>query len=689
MKFAHPLWLFGTLLAFAVAGLLVWGAFRGIAALRRFGEENLVEGLLTARVGSRRAIKGALSVTGLACCFVALAQPQYGWGTRRIPATNLDVVIVLDYSKSMYARDVAPSRIERAKSEVARLITELRGARFGAVAFAGEPMSFPLTSDGGAIAQFFRQLTPHDMPVGGTAIARALEAGRSLLERDPQSSKHRRVMMLVTDGEDLEGDPTESARSAKAAGIAIHVVQIGGRTPEPIPDVDEHGIDRGLRRNERGQVMTTALTADGEKQLAQIAELSLGNVVQSIEGNTGIEEVARRLRALMTEELSERVETVYADVYAYPLGAALLLLALEAFVPEVRPRRRKKPGTAATVATSKGRVIAASLVLVLASGCESRAVDRVFTRHAPEVDEAIELLESRDAGAAERELVGYLGIGRCKDGNIGASAALADRPQASFDLGLTLFSLGERYGARFGEDPGSEQEDPALLARRSAEVGCALSVVQQIAGRSDVPLPLRARSYYLLGNLDFLRREYRAAVAAYDHALELVPGQDDASEGVGRDAAHNRAIALRLAKEEEEKKKPPEQPDGGAPNSADGGDSPEQPPKADAGNNDSQDQKSDQSDKQKQDDQGDEQKSEQEQKQDPSDQKQEQPGDQPEPSPQEAKDGQENQPNAPPPREPSLSQDEKVLDQLERAPALQQEAARAQRGRVRRVVEDK
>ena len=231
MKFAEPLWLLGTLLALAVAGLLVLGALSGVRALRRFGEEGPVEALLTAQVGSRRALKGTLSVLGLAACFVALAQPQYGWGTRRIPATNLDVVVVLDYSKSMFARDVAPNRIERAKSEVARLITELTGARFGAVAFAGEPLSFPLTSDGGAIAQFFRQLSPHDMPVGGTAIARALEAGRSLLERDPQSSKHEKVMLLVTDGEDLEGDPVQAARLAKDAGIRVYVVQIGGRTP--------------------------------------------------------------------------------------------------------------------------------------------------------------------------------------------------------------------------------------------------------------------------------------------------------------------------------------------------------------------------------------------------------------------------------------------------------------------------
>ncbi len=114
-------------------------------------------------------------------------------------------MIVLDYSKSMYARDIAPSRTLRAKTEVAQLISTLPGARFGAVAFAGQPIAFPLTSDGPAISQFFRQMTPNDMPVGGTAIARALEAGHELLARDPLSKNHRKVMLLVTDGEDSRG----------------------------------------------------------------------------------------------------------------------------------------------------------------------------------------------------------------------------------------------------------------------------------------------------------------------------------------------------------------------------------------------------------------------------------------------------------------------------------------------------
>ena len=205
-----------------------------------------------------------------------------------MPATNLDVVIVLDYSKSMYARDVAPSRIERAKAEVGRLIAELPGARFGAVAFAGEPLDFPLTSDGAAIAQFFRQLSPNDMPVGGTAIARALEAARELLDRDPLSKDHKRVIVLVTDGEDLEGDPLAVAQSAAQNEITIHVVQIGGRTPEPIPEVNENGEVLGYRKNAEGKTLTTSLSAAGEEPLSKIAESTSGLIVRSQKGETGI-----------------------------------------------------------------------------------------------------------------------------------------------------------------------------------------------------------------------------------------------------------------------------------------------------------------------------------------------------------------------------------------------------------------
>jgi Ca-activated chloride channel family protein len=249
-------------------------------------------------------------------------------------------VIVLDYSKSMYARDVEPSRIFRAKVEVARLVKDLSGARFAAVAFAGEPMRFPLTADGAAIAQFLRQLDPNDMPIGGTAIARALESARDLLKHDPKSADHRRVILLVTDGEDLEGYPVEVAKSIGAEGTTIHVVQIGGRTPEPIPEIGEDGRIVGWRRDRRGEPLTTALSVEGEQQLAAIAQATPGGqVVRAEKGSTGIESIAAELRRQMTGEYAERVETVYADIYFYPLGLAILLLIAEVFVTDA-PRRR-------------------------------------------------------------------------------------------------------------------------------------------------------------------------------------------------------------------------------------------------------------------------------------------------------------------------------------------------------------
>ncbi len=343
MKFAHPLWLFGAGTAGLVALLLVLGGLALIRSSERFGDLGRVQALLTARSSKRRAAKGVLLVAATALAFFALARPQYGHGTRLIPATNLDVVIVLDYSKSMYARDVAPSRIARAKAEVARLIKALPGARFGAVAFAGEPLAFPLTPDGMAIAQFLRQLEPNDMPVGGTAIARALERARDLLSSDPKSRDHRRVIVVITDGEDLEGDPVSSARSIGQTGTTIDVVQIGGRSPERIPEVDPSGKVMGYREDEDGKPLMTSLSSEGEAQLVGITQAAGGHVVRSERGSTGIDTITRELEQMMRGELAERVEMVYADVYYAPLLFALILLLVETFLGEAKRRPFREP----------------------------------------------------------------------------------------------------------------------------------------------------------------------------------------------------------------------------------------------------------------------------------------------------------------------------------------------------------
>ena len=695
MRFAAPFWLFGSALSLVVAGVLAFGGFLLLRAVKRFGDEQLVLGLVTGRPGGRRAVKGGLLVTAIALAFVALSEPQYGRGTRLMPATNLDVVIVLDYSKSMYARDVTPSRTLRAKTEVARLIADLPGARFGGIAFAGQPMSFPLTSDGGAISQFFRQITPNDMPIGGTAIARALESARALFARDPLSSKHKKVILLVTDGEDLEGDPVAVAQAAAADAVTIHVVQVGGRTPEPLPEVNEAGQVTGWRQDRDGKPLTTELSAEGEEQLAKIAQATSGKIVRSAGGKTGIEVIAAELRKLMTEELSERVETVYADVFYYPLGLAALLLLCEVFVNETRrrdkpavlpppsPRKRRRGRHGGSAGATAGLVLS----LLAAAAC-SRQRSSLFERDAPQVSQALDALDAGDAGAAVDLLQRYLSTGKCEKGEIGAPDSVRERPNASFDLGLGLFRIAEQYGQRFGAPPvlrdgGPTQEEQQLGEQRGDQVDCALRIVRLVASDSAQAPEFRARALYLAGNLEFLRGDYRTAVKSYDAALKVIPGlPPDAGDSIGNDAAHNRSIALRRIEEEEKRKPDAGPPDAGPPDAGPpdaGADSgrPDAGPE-DAGAPDSGKPNSDGGAQQNPPDAGEDQDA----GEDKNDAGQNN-----------AADGGAPDAGAEPPSQPSKNdadQDESILEQLEQAPTVQQQDAknRGLRGRGGRM-EDK
>ncbi|HMI86577.1 MAG TPA: VWA domain-containing protein [Polyangiaceae bacterium] len=666
MKFAHPIWLLGALFALLVAALFVWGGIGLARASRRFGDPDRMRELVTARAARRRAWKGVWVVLATALSFVALARPQYGRGTKLIPATNLDVVVVLDFSKSMYARDIAPSRIDRAKAEVARLIRSLPGARFGAVAFAGEPIGFPVTSDGAAIAQFFRQLEPNDMPVGGTAIARALARARELLASDPKSHDHSRVIMLVTDGEDLEGDPVAVARSAGEEGTTVHVVQIGGRTPERIPAVGPDGKMAGYRTDETGQPLTTALSAEGEAQLAQVASVAAGKIVRSERGTTGIDAIAEDLKRKMTEELAERVETVYADVYVYPLGAALLLLIAEVFLPESERRKigakrganlASKP-LAKTAAKSAATLGGLFLLAWLLAGC-SFDPSRPFDRQAPEVKRAVAVIDAGEAGAAVPLLEEYLATGSCADGGFGVPEKVRQKPFASLDLGIALFHMGERFGRRFGEeerggDAGPSPAEERLAELRNVEVECALRVVLAIANEADVPLELRARAQYLAGNLEFLRKGYQEAVRHYDESLKLIPGLFDAADKIGQNAAWNRAIAL--ARIEDEKKRDAGS-DGGK-NDNDGGRGDSGPPRPDGSNGGQEgggnDPHPDAGPPRPPPDAG------------------------PEPDAGNNSKKQDSEDAAPPPPQPppSVNQDERMLDMLESAPTFQQQDAK-------------
>ncbi len=344
MSFRHSelLWLLA--LVPVLASLPVFAWWRRQRAVMRFGHPETTAMLIVGRSGPWRAARAVLFVLGLVLAVIALAGPQWGSRTRVLRKRGVDVVIALDFSKSMLARDVRPSRIDRAKAEIVRFIQELDGDRVGVVAFAGETMEFPMTTDYAALELFFRDLGPYDMPVGGTAIGRALTAAGRLLDRatqrrgqpaDTTETARSRVVILLTDGEDHEGDPIAVARELGERGIRVYTIGIGSRTGEPIPTYAPDGTWTGYLRDEQGGLVQTALTEENEQQLRAIAEATDGGrFFAAGRGGVGIEEIRGEIRRMHQDEQRARRITVQEDRYALLLFPAFLLIVLEGLLPD-------------------------------------------------------------------------------------------------------------------------------------------------------------------------------------------------------------------------------------------------------------------------------------------------------------------------------------------------------------------
>jgi hypothetical protein len=305
--------------------------------------------------------------------------------------------------------------------------------------------------------------------------------------------------------------------------------------------------------------------------------------------------------------------------------------------------------------------VVACVACASTAACSGWTPSRPFDREAPAVVEAIAALDGGDASTAAAKLEEYLSTGPCKDGSIGTPDLVRRRPDGTFDLGLALFKVGEQFGRRFGEEEVDAGVSEAARAQRHAQVTCARQIVQAVADDRDTPSELRARADYLDGNLAFLDGEYEDAVRAYDRALVISPGALDGGDPVGRDAAWNRAIALRRIDDRKDAG-PDASQDGGRDaqsdaSSGDGGSDASDRPKEDGGADAAQPPHPDAGD-----DGG---------------------GDGATPPPPEEPDAAPEPPReagAPP---PSTNEDERMLDQLENAPTLQEEQAK--RGSKRHV----
>ncbi|MGQ0552663.1 MAG: VWA domain-containing protein [Planctomycetota bacterium] len=330
MSFLRPevlLWLPAALFVL----LLSW---RAVQVARRRRAELL--GAQAARLAprfsaARRLVGDGLLSGALAASLLGLSGPQLGTWLREIPLHGVDIMIVLDVSRSMLARDIAPTRLERAKREVRGLLGRLRGDRIGLITFAGDARKIcPLTSDPSSFRLFLDDVDESTNALGGTAVGEGLELALASFAED---SPGARVVLLLTDGEDHSSDPppSEVAYKALALGIPIHVVALGTAEGSEIAVPDGRG-GLAVVRDAQGQPV---ITRPDEALLERLAGISSGAYLSAERTPFPLDEIWEKRIAMMegvTRESATRREGV--DRYQWAVGLALLLLGCRALLRE-------------------------------------------------------------------------------------------------------------------------------------------------------------------------------------------------------------------------------------------------------------------------------------------------------------------------------------------------------------------
>jgi Ca-activated chloride channel homolog len=325
-------------LLLAVAALAIAA---GVALWLRRRSLRAAAGALAPRMAplagaARPAARLGLSVLGLALLALALTGPQCGSRTEITRRLGVDLVIALDVSRSMLARDLGPDRLTRARLELEALVGELGGDRVGLVLFAGSAVeACPLTTDVSAFRVFLRGAGPDSVPAPGTDIAAALRLSREVLDSAERGARSR-VVLLVSDGGELSPGAAQAAAVLADAGIRVYALGVGRREGAPIPIADAAGAVTGYKKDRRGETVITRLE---EATLAAVASRGDGEVFEVARPDRGVEAFRAALDRLARSELAGRATIAWEDRYALLAFPALLALLGALLLPEARRTR--------------------------------------------------------------------------------------------------------------------------------------------------------------------------------------------------------------------------------------------------------------------------------------------------------------------------------------------------------------
>jgi Ca-activated chloride channel family protein len=299
--------------------------FQKRRTLKKFADNHLIQILTESFSAHLFLLKSILFVLGTIFLIISLARPKWGEKLQIYKGKGIDIVIALDASKSMYAEDIKPSRLERAKQDIAYLIDNLGTHQVGITAFAGDCyIMCPLTTDIDGAKLFLDIIEPDMIPKPGTNIARAIDVSASLF--NPKEETHK-ALVLFTDGDNLEGDPTPSLQRAIEQGIKIFTVGIGTPEGAPIPEESSSGVV--YKKDKDGNIVMSRLA---DRLLLMIARTSNGRYFRT-EG-LYINRLIDELNHIKKKEFGSEEYVQFEERYQYFLLIAFCLMFLSIFLSD-------------------------------------------------------------------------------------------------------------------------------------------------------------------------------------------------------------------------------------------------------------------------------------------------------------------------------------------------------------------
>lgn len=333
MRFAqyyyiHTFWAVWALILFWVV------AFKNKKRLMcKFAEEELLKEIASGISVRKQVFKFTILILTSILCIIALMRPQWGFQWREIKRRGLDILVAIDTSKSMLTEDVKPNRLEKSKLAVKDLIKKLDGDRIGLIAFSGTAfLQCPLTVDYDGFLLALNDLSIDIIPSGGTNISSAI---RTATEVFKSKEKKYKVLIVISDGEDHEGNPVEFADLAKRENIKIFCIGIGTAEGELIQLSDETGKKTFLK-DRTGNAVKSRLN---ERLLQKIAVNADGSYARLGGVEFGIDTIYdEKLSKMERREIKAQMSKFYSERYQIPLSIAIGLLIIEPFISDKRKR---------------------------------------------------------------------------------------------------------------------------------------------------------------------------------------------------------------------------------------------------------------------------------------------------------------------------------------------------------------